>query len=368
MGSVDNRKFILIIDDTPTNIAVISGLLKDEFRLKAATSGIKALTLIHSGELPDLVLLDIMMPEMDGYEVCRRLKENSTTSDIPVIFLTAKTEVIDETTGLEMGAVDYIHKPFNPAIVKARVRNHLLIKDAKDFLKVKNKLLENLVAERTRDLANIQDVTILALSSLVETRDKETGNHIRRIQFYIKALATKLQNHPRFYDELTPEYIELLYKSAPLHDIGKVGILDKILLKPGRLTPEEFETMKLHATIGHDAIANAEARLGLEVPFLRIAKAIAYGHHEKWDGTGYPQGLKGDAIPVSARLMAIADVYDALISRRVYKGAMTHEQAVAIIREGRGIHFDPDITDSFLAIADEFHAIAQHYADRESKE
>ncbi len=363
MIKTTDRKSILIIDDTPANIAVVSGLLKDDYRLKAATSGSKALTLIAYGEPPDLILLDIMMPEMDGYEVCRRLKANPETTDIPIIFLTARTEVIDETTGLELGAADYIHKPFNPAIVKARVRNHLLIKEAKDFLKVQNELLEDLVAQRTRDLVQIQDVTIHALSSLVETRDKETGNHIRRIQYYVRTLATRLQDHPRFRHELVPAAIDLLYKSAPLHDIGKVGIPDKILLKPGRLTPEEFETMKQHTTLGRDAIANAESRLGLKVPFLSIAKAVAYSHHEKWDGTGYPQGLSGDAIPIWARLMAVADVYDALISRRVYKPAMPHEQAMAVIAEGRGIHFDPDIADAVLAAATDFQTIASHYAD-----
>jgi len=331
-----------------------------------------------------LILLDIMMPDIDGYEVCRRLKADVATRDIPIIFLTARSDIEDEQKGLTLGAVDYITKPINPPIVLARVaaqlslkartdflreKNDFLrekndyLKEKNDFLHNKNDFLEHEVARRTEEVTAIQDVTILVMASLAETRDAETGNHIRRTQNYVKALAEKLKPHPRFTAFLTDHNIRMLFKSAPLHDIGKVGIPDRILLKPGRFTPEEFEIMKTHTTLGRDAIAHAEASLGTRVEFLTMAKDIALFHQEKWDGSGYPAGLQGDAIPISARLMAVADVYDALISRRVYKDGMPHERAVEIIEQGRGKHFDPDLVDCFLAIQGEFQAIALRYAD-----
>ena len=354
---------ILVVDDTPDNLALMSSLLKDSYRVKLANHGEKALRIAASDSPPDLILLDIMMPDLDGYQVCERLKADPATRDIPVIFLTARTEVEDERHGLELGAVDYITKPISPPIVLARVATHLQLKASADFLRDKATFLEAEVARRTRELQAIQDVTILAMASLAETRDNETGNHIRRTQHYVRALARRLQQHPRFAPVLTDACIETLYKSAPLHDIGKVGIPDRILLKPGRFTPEEFEIMKTHTTLGRDAIEHAERQLGMEVDFLACAKEIAYGHQEKWDGSGYPLGLAGEAIPLSARLMALADVYDALISRRVYKEPMSHAAATAIIEAGRGQHFDPDVVDAFLAIQDEFQAIARHYAD-----
>jgi putative two-component system response regulator len=269
----------------------------------------------------------------------------------------------DETHGLELGAADYITKPISPPVVLARVRTQLKVKDAADFLRDKNDYLEQEVQRRTRELSAIQDVTIHAMASLAETRDNETGNHIRRTQHYVKVLAEHLREHPRFRAFLDPETIKLLFKSAPLHDIGKIGIPDRILLKPGRFEPEEFEIMKTHTTLGRDAIAHAEQQLGMDVDFLRLAKEIAYSHQEKWDGSGYPEGLAGDAIPISARLMAVADVYDALISRRVYKEGMPHEKAVQIIAEGRGSHFDPDVCDAFLANLPAFQQVAARYAD-----
>ncbi len=307
-----------------------------------------------------------MMPGIDGYEVCRRLKGDAATRDIPVIFLTAKSEVEDERKGFELGAVDYITKPISPPIVLARVHTQLTLKASADFLRDKNAFLEAEVEKRTREVMAIQDVTIMALTSLAETRDSDTGNHIRRTQNYVRALARKLSLHPRFSSFLTLANINLLFKSAPLHDIGKVGIPDRILLKPGRLTPEEFEIMKTHTTLGRDALAHAEQMLGTEVAFLTLAKEIAYSHQEKWDGSGYPQGLKGDDIPVSARLMAVADVYDALISRRVYKEPMPHAQAMDIIRQSAGRHFDPDVAQAFLEIEDTIQAIAVAYADSDS--
>jgi putative two-component system response regulator len=303
------------------------------------------------------------MPGLSGYDVCERLKDDPATRDIPIIFLTAMDATEDEKRGLEMGAVDYITKPVSPPIVLARVATHLKIKAAADFLKDKNVYLENEVQKRTREVMAIQDVTILAMGSLAETRDSDTGNHIRRTQFHVKTLADQLKGHPRFRHFLDDATINLLYKSAPLHDIGKVGIPDRILLKPGRFTPEEFEIMKTHTVLGREAIEHAEKRLGTQVDFLKFAKEIAYGHQEKWDGSGYPEGLGGDDIPISARLMAVADVYDALVSRRVYKDGMSHAQARAIMIEGRGSHFDPDVLDAFLAREEEILSTAGSFVD-----
>ena len=248
-------------------------------------------------------------------------------------------------------------------LVRKDFSTQTTLKAAKDFLKNQNELLEIEVGKRTRKIQEMQDATIVILVSLVETRDNETGNHIRRTQHYVRALARRLQSHPAFAGYLVEHQIDLLFKSAPLHDIGKVGIPDSILLKPGKLDAAEFEIMKTHTTLGHDAIENAEKQLGMTVEFLACAKEIALNHQEKWDGSGYPRQLAGNAIPISARLMAVADVYDALTTRRVYKDAMPHDQAIAIIMEGRGSHFDPDAVDAFAAITDQFRDIAGRYSD-----
>ena len=354
---------ILVVDDTPENLTMMSFLLKDRYKVKVANHGQKALRIAASEPQPDLILLDIMMPEMDGYEVCRQLQQDLQTRNIPIIFLTAKASVEDEEFGLGLGVVDYITKPISPPVVLARVKTHLSLKASADFLRSKSDYLEQEVAKRTREISAIQDVTILAMASLAETRDNETGNHIRRTQHYVKALAEALRQQPKFAAELNDHTIAMLFKSAPLHDIGKVGIPDRILLKPGRYEPEEFAIMQRHPLLGLQAIEHAEQSLGTSVDFLRVAKEIAYGHHQKWDGSGYPQGLVGEAIPLSARLMALADVYDALISRRVYKEGMPHQQAAGIIGQGRGSHFDPDVVDAFFQIEQTFVAIAQRYLD-----
>ncbi|HOV91087.1 MAG TPA: two-component system response regulator [Syntrophorhabdaceae bacterium] len=356
---------ILVVDDSPDIIVMLSTLLKDFYRTKFATSGEKALKMLTTQDKPDLILLDIIMPGMDGYEVCKQIKANPDTVDIPVIFLTSQTGVKEEKKGFELGAVDYITKPISPPILLARINTHLTLKDARDFLKDKNKFLEKEILKRTEEIIAIQDVTIMALASLAETRDTETGNHIKRTQTYVKMLAMKLKDNQRFKEFLTNEYIELLYKSAPLHDIGKVGIPDNILLKPARLTSEEFNIMQRHTILGRDAIISAEKRIGNIRSFLDTAKEIAYSHQEKWSGTGYPEGLAGDDIPISARLMAVADVYDALISKRIYKPAFPHEQAVEIIKSGYGIHFDPDVVDAFVAISDQCFEVAQKYSSAE---
>ena len=358
-----DKPTVLVVDDTPENLTLMSFLLKDRYKVKVANSGEKALRIALGPSQPDLILLDIMMPEMDGYAVCRHLQEQTATRDIPVIFLTAKASVEDEEFGLKLGAVDYITKPISPPVVLARVNTHLKLKASADFLRSKSDYLEQEVAKRTREVMAIQDVTILAMASLAETRDNETGNHLRRTQWYVRLFAEQLSLLPQYKDRLTAARISLLYKSAPLHDIGKVGVPDRILLKPGKLTEEEFIVMKRHTEYGRDAIIAAEQSLAGEDTFLSLAKEIAFGHHEKWDGSGYPQGLSGDAIPLSARLMALADVYDALISKRVYKPAFSHEKARGIILEGRGTHFDPQIVDAFLAVEDEVRRIAAQLAD-----
>ncbi len=357
---------ILAIDDSPDNLSLLTGLLKGRYRVKVANSGERALELLAAGPVPDLVLLDVIMPGIDGHEVCRRLKADPRTHDIPVIFLTSLSDSHDETLGLELGAADYIAKPISPPILLARVATHLGVKFMQDLLREQNHGLELEVLRRTAEVVASQDVTIHALASLAETRDLETGNHIRRTQRYVRALAEALRFHPRFAAYLNQDsMIELLFKCAPLHDIGKVGIPDHILLKPGRYEPQEFEIMKRHPTLGREAIERAEEDLEVDLPFLKVAKDIVYYHHEKWDGSGYPQGLAGDAIPMSARLMALADVYDALISRRVYKAGMSHAMAAEIIFEGSGRHFDPDVVEAFRGLQTEFQSIAKQYADSE---
>jgi putative two-component system response regulator len=354
---------ILVVDDSPSSLSLMFGLLKDRFTVKGANNGENALRVARGGTPPDLILLDVVMPGLSGHEVCQALKADDATRDIPVIFLTSLSEAAEEFRGLGMGAIDYITKPVNPAIFLSRIKTQLENKAARDFLKNRNAVLEHEVGRRTREIRDAEDATIVILASLVETRDNETGNHIRRTQHYIRALAKKLQNHPRFAACLSDHQIDILFKSAPLHDIGKVAIPDRILLKPGKLMPEEFEIMKAHTTLGHKALEDAEQKLGMKVEFLACAKEIAISHQEKWNGSGYPGQLAGDEIPVSGRLMAVADVYDALRSDRVYKRGIGHEDAAAIIVEGKGSHFDPDMVEAFIAITDEFRAIADLYTN-----
>ena len=359
------RQTLLLVDDVPDNIALLSALFQDHYKIRATTHGMRALEIAASEPQPDLILLDIMMPDLDGYAVCQQLKADPRTAAIPVIFLTAKTNAEDEERGFQLGAVDYLIKPVSPVVARARIETHLALKNARQFLQDRNAFLEAEVHRRSQEMLAIQDATIIALVSLAETRESGTGSHIRRTQHYMLALAQQLQDHPRFAGFLNNETLDLLFKSAPLHDIGKVGIPDRILLKPGKLSAEEFAIMKTHTTLGRNAILAAEQQLGSSASFLRIARDIAYAHHEKWDGSGYPGGLAGDAIPIAARLMAVADVYDDLTGRRIYRAALPHAQAVEVIRADRGTHFDPDVVDAFLAIADTFKGIAARLADDE---
>lgn len=340
---------ILIVDDEPVNLTMLAHLLRPTYKVRAANSGESALRAAAGQPRPDLVLLDVSMPGMDGYSVLEQLRADPQTRDIPVIFVTALALPSDEERGLQLGAMDYITKPIKPPVVLARVRTQLEAKRARDWMRDQNAFLEAEVARRMAENDLTQLVSIRALAHLAEIRDNETGNHILRTQRYVYELAQRLRGHPRFEALLTDRYIGLLTRSAPLHDIGKVGVPDAILQKPGPLTPEEWDTMKKHARYGYDAIELAESDAAQPVEFLSLAKEIARWHHEKWDGSGYPDGLVGDAIPVSARIMALADVFDALITPRVYKRAMTVDEVRRIIEQGRGRHFDPDMVDLFLA-------------------
>lgn len=361
---------ILLVDDDAAVLDALNECLRPAYATRIATDGARGIELALREPQPDLILLDIELPDMTGYSVCAALKKDVRTQPIPVMFLSSHTNVEDVTTGLELGAVDYITKPVAPPILLARVQTHLRLREARDLLQDQNAHLEMLVQRRTRDLEartlelqRNQDLTIVALGSIAETRDNETGNHIYRTSAYVEAMARRLAARPQWHGRMNAAEWEMIWKSAPLHDIGKVGIPDHILMKPGRLTPEEFEVMKRHAILGRDAIRSAETRVHTEDSFLRVASEIAFGHHERWDGSGYPRGIGGDDIPLAARLMALADVYDALISRRVYKPALPHATAVDMIRDGRGSHFDPEVTDIFLELTDEFDAIASRFAD-----
>ena len=368
------RSTVLIVDDTPENLTILGETLRPHYRVRAAISGERALHAVTIGTLPDVILLDVMMPDMDGYQVLQALQADAATRDIPVIFVTAMDSVEGETHGLALGALDYITKPFNPDIVLARVRTHIELAKARERLHDENAWLEREVARRTNENALIRDLSLSALACLAEVRDIETGHHILRTQSFVELLAHHLAGHPDYREALAGERLEIIVRSAPLHDIGKVGIPDSILLKPGRLTSAEFEIMKKHPVIGADAITRAMAQAansrsgdgalpGGAFAFMETAREIALSHHEKWDGSGYPAGLQGRQIPVSARLMALADVFDALSSRRVYKEPLAPEDVTRIIVAERGRHFDPVIVDAFLELRPAFAEVAQRFAE-----
>jgi len=354
---------VLIVDDTEENVDLLVEALGEGYDLSVAMDGTTALEYVKT-ERPDLILLDIMMPGISGYEVCSKLKSNAETAEIPIIFLSAMTDIESKKRGFELGAVDYITKPFNVYEVQARVRTHLSLMLAKKELSMQNVILEKKVRGRTRELALTQETTIEAIAYLVEYRDPETGGHIKRTKNYVHLLAKKLQEKPKYKDILTDEMIENLYKSAPLHDIGKIGIRDDVLLKTTKLTDEEFEEMKTHAQIGYDALCQASQKLG-ENSFLQNAMILSKYHHERWNGAGYPDHVAGEDIPIAGRIMAISDVYDALISERAYKPAFSHEEAMKIIREESGRHFDPELVEVFLSVSDEVHQIALLFSDAE---
>ena len=362
---INFKASILAVDSSSDNRMLIKEMLHPRYEVRLAASGAEALAMMQLAPRPALVLLDLTLPDMDGHAAFLELRSDFLNADTPVIFMTLADDSADQRRALREGAADIIVKPFMPEVLQARVAAYLQLHRARTLLKDQNSHLDYLVAERTREAVQMQDATIIAMATLAETRDHATSFHLRRTQLFFTALARELRFNPRFVPELSDAAIALMAKAAPLHDIGKVGVPDAILLKPGHLTPDEFEIMKRHTVEGRDAIAGVERTLGASTPFLRYAGEITYSHHERWDGSGYPQGLRGDAIPLSARLMAVADVYDALISKRVYKPAFTHETAVELIRQGRGEHFDPDIVDAMLVVEEQFRAIATQFPDTE---
>ncbi len=354
MRSRLKKPVVFIVDDVPENIQIALAHLKSlDLEFAYATSGEQALERIRN-YVPDLVLLDVMMPGMDGFETMEGIRRIVGTRSVPVIFLTARSEPEDVAKGFELGGVDYITKPFHGVELRSRVRNHLELHQYRADL-------EETVLMRTREIVLLQDITIVAMGELAEHRDTDTGGHIQRTSSFVHALAKELYESGKFLDILTRNYITLLYKTAPLHDIGKVGIPDSILLKQSRLTAEEFEIMKKHAIYGEEVIDKLAKMAGKPMAFLECARDIVGSHHEKYDGSGYPRGLAGSDIPLAGRIMAVADVYDALRTERAYKRAFSHAETMQIIEseEGRGRHFDPDVYDALVRVEHKFAAIAQ---------
>ncbi len=342
MNSASDKERILIVDDTPDNIDLLVGVLQPDYEIMAAINGERALKIARAPNKPDMILLDIMMPGLDGYEVCRQIKADPATSEIPVIFITAKSEVADETQGFALGAVDYITKPISPPIVRARVHTHLTLHDQR-------RAMAREVRERTRELHETRLEIIRHLARAAEFRDKDTGTHIIRMSHYSRLLGQAYGGNE--------EWVDRLFNAAPMHDVGKIGIPDHILLKPGKLDEAEWEVMKRHTTYGGEIIGDNPS------PLLQMARNIALTHHERWDGSGYPAGLKGEEIPLEGRIVALADVFDALTSVRPYKQAWTVEAAVAEMRQGAGKHFDPHLVTLFEGILPDCLNIQSRYGD-----
>ena len=341
----------MLVDDVPDNLTLLTGMLKEKgHRVRPVPSGKLALKAIEI-EPPDLILLDITMPEMDGFEVCRRLKQDVRFRDIPVIFISALTETLDKVKAFGIGGVDYVTKPFQFEEVEARVETHLKLHRYQAHL-------EELVAEQVEEISASQVSTIFALSKLAESRDNETGEHMERVQIYCRMLAEKLGQEEPYKRVIDGDFINDIFNASPLHDIGKVGIPDHVLLKPGKLTPAEFDIMKKHSPVGATTL-EAVRDIYRKNVFINMGISIARYHHECWDGTGYPDGLKGEEIPLAARIMAIADVYDALRSKRCYKEAFSRDMSRKIIESGSGTKFDPVLVKAFLVLEKEFDSIGR---------
>ena len=351
------RSKIIMVDDNRSILDMGRNMLKPFYEVYPAMSAEKLFEILEN-ITPDLVLLDIEMPEMNGYEAIKKMKADPRFADIPVIFLTAKGDESSELEGFELGAADYISKPFSAPLLLKRIANQLLILRQKRDLKDYAENLEIKVRKKTREVFNLQNAVLNTVADLVEFRDKLTGGHVTRTQLYLKSLIEEIIREGTYAEEVKKWDMDFFLPSAQLHDVGKIAISDLILNKPGKLSPEEFEIMKTHVTVGVDAIKkimhNAE-----EHAFLNHALLIAGAHHEKWNGSGYPAGLKGKNIPLEGRLMAIVDVYDALISVRPYKHAFTHKEACTNIEESAGTHFDPVLVDIFRKIKDEFEKAAR---------
>lgn len=351
---------ILIVDDSTTDVILIQSILYD-YNLMVARDGVEAMQIVESNPgAIDIMILDINMPRMNGFEVLRALQKHQVHKRISTLILTNYDEIDNEMKGLNLGALDYIRKPLNMRSLRKRIQIHIDLRNSRKQLEENNILLEQTVQERTIELVQTRDMTIHALLGLLEIRNIESANHTKRTQWMMKILCEHLKDKDPYRSILTDSYINELFSTAPLHDIGKVGIPDSILLKPGKLTPEEYEIMKTHTTLGVNALRH-EAELADRVSFIKTAIEIVATHHEKYDGSGYPNGLKGDEIPLSGRLMAIVDVYDALRSKRVYKPPIGHEQALEIINDEKGRHFDPRIVKAFFDIEESISRITHHY-------
>ncbi|MBC8496364.1 MAG: two-component system response regulator [Anaerolineales bacterium] len=362
MMNKNNQANIMVVDDIPENLRLLESMLrKQNYRVLSFPRGNLALQAAQKIP-PDLILLDINMPEMDGYEVCRQLKLDPHLSQIPVIFLSALNEASDKVRAFNTGGVDYITKPFQFEEVQARVETHLQLRSLQMALEQTNLRLEEKVQEQVKEIADSQMATIFALAKLAESRDDDTGKHIDRVQVFCRLLTDELSQTTKYQTQITPKYYENIYHASPLHDIGKVGIEDGILLKPGKLTLEEFEMMKTHTVIGAqtlEAVSDRYPRNG----FINMGIEIARSHHEKWSGSGYPDGLAGEQIPLAARIMAVVDVYDALRTKRVYKPAFPHEKAFEIITEDSGSHFDPEVVAAFEKREGQFHELSLKMSD-----
>ena len=347
---------IMIVDDTPENLRLLTDLLKNKgYRIRTLPSGKLALKAIEN-EKPDLILLDINMPEMNGYEVCETLKKDERFRDIPVIFVSALSEAMDKVKAFNSGGVDYVSKPFQSEEVNSRIETHLKIKNLQKKLEHQNKNLKTIVAEQVKKITDGQMATIVAMTKLAEERDDDTGHHIDRTSEFCRMLAKGAKERGIYTDQINDKFIENIFHASPLHDIGKVAIPDAILLKPGKLTFEEFEIMKTHTNLGARYLNSVLAKFPNN-SFVRVGVKIAISHHEKWDGSGYPVGTSEEKIALEGRIMAIADVYDALRSKRVYKDAFSHEKSISIILEGKGKHFDPLLVDVFMDLNEEFNRV-----------
>ncbi len=353
-----NPSRILVIDDENFFLDLLAETLSGDYQVSLAKNALAGLARANGRARPDLILLDISMPGMDGYQTIVELKKNPLTRDIPVIFLTARQRPEDELRGFELGAADYITKPISLPVLHARVRTQLAISR-------KRSALEELVRERTRELECTKDAIVFSMGEMAEARDQETGRHLLRCRAYVRLLAEQLARLPDYSQRLNEKVIDAFARAAPLHDIGKIAVPEAILRKPGPLSDEEWVIMRQHPEQGRRIIDRAEKQIG-STQFIQVAREIAWAHHEKWDGSGYPRGLKGEEIPLAARLMAVADVYDALISKRCYKEAQPHEIAVQSILEGSGSHFDPLVIDAFAKTHERFDETAQRLKDDES--
>jgi len=356
------RGNILIVDDGPENLRILSELLRSEgYLTRPVSDGAMALE-AAAAEPPDLILLDIMMPDMDGFEVCRRLKRDARLRDVPVVFLSAIDDVADKVKAFTVGAVDYVSKPFQFPEVRMRVETHLRLRRLQIELEAKNRRLLDLVSEQVREISDSQMATIFALAKLAESRDGETGRHIERVQLYCKLLAATLAEQPSYVGRIEESFIENIFLASPLHDIGKVAIRDHILLKRGELTPDEFEEMKMHTTFGAQTLEAVRTRYPRN-EFLRLGIEIARCHHERWDGQGYPAGLAGPDIPLSARIMAVADSYDAARSRRCYKPALSHAECREALSARGGTYLDPEVLMAFEDVQGLFEDVANALVD-----